>query len=58
MEFIQIAECLFSNIWRLVVSVEYPGTGIPVAAIFVGAFLVVVAIKIIHSIFSSSGGSK
>ena len=46
------------NIWNLVVSVEYPGTGVPVAAIFAGAFLAVVAVKIIHSVFSSGGGSK
>lgn len=57
MEFLQVAECLFSNIWRLVTSIEYPGTGVPVAAIFVGVFLIGLSIKIIHSIFSS-GGSK
>ena len=58
MEFLQVVECLFSNIWNMVVSVEYPGTGVPVAAIFVGAFLAIVAVKIIHSVFSSGGGSK
>lgn len=58
MEFLQVVECLFSNIWNMVVSVEYPGTGIPVAAIFVGAFLAIVSVKIVHSIFSSGGGSK
>lgn len=58
MEFLQVVECLFSNIWNFVVSVEYPGTGIPVAAIFVGAFLAIVSVQIIHSIFSSGGGSK
>ena len=57
MEFLQIAECLFSNIWSMVTSVEYPGTGVPVAAIFVGVFLIGLSIRIIHSIFSS-GGSK
>lgn len=57
MEFLQVAECLFSNIWALVTSVEYPGTGVPVAAIFVGVFLIGLSIGIIRSIFSS-GGSK
>lgn len=58
MEFLQVAECLFSNIWNMVVSVEYPGTGVPVAAIFVGVFLIGISIKIIHSILSSGGSSK
>lgn len=56
MEFIQVVECLFSNVWALVTSVEYPGTGMPVAAIFVGAFLMVVSIKIIRSVLDSGGG--
>lgn len=58
MEFIQIAECLFSNVWNVVLSVEYPGTGVPVAAILVGVFLVGVSIRVIHSIFNSGGSSK
>lgn len=55
MEFIQVVECLFSNVWNFVVSIEYPGTGVPVAAILVGVFLVGISIKIIHVIFSSGG---
>lgn len=55
MEFVQAVECLFSNIWMVVTSVEYPGTGIPVAAIAVGAFLAIISIKIIRSILG--GGS-
>ena len=50
MEFIQAVECLFSNVWMLITSVEYPGTGIPVAAIAVGACLAFVSVKIIRSI--------
>ena len=46
------------NVWTLVTSVEYPGTGIPVAAIFVGAFLAVVAVKIVHSVLNSGGGGS
>ena len=57
MEFIQVVECLFSNVWNFVVSIEYPGTGVPVAAILVGVFLIGLSIKIIHSIFGSGGSS-
>ena len=59
MEFLQIVECLFSNVWNFVVSIEYPGTGVPVAAILVGVFLIGLSIAIIRSIFGSGGsGSK
>lgn len=59
MEFLQLVECLFSNVWNLVVSIEYPGTGVPVAAILVGVFLIGLSIAIIRSIFGSGGsGSK
>ena len=56
--FIEAVECLMYNVWTLVTSVEYPGTGIPVAAIFVGAFLAVVAVKIVHSVLNSGGGGS
>ena len=55
MEFIQAVECLFSNVWMMVTSVEYPGTGIPVAAIAMGALLAIISIKIIRS--SLGGGN-
>lgn len=57
MAFIQCAECIFSNVWSLVTSVEYPGTGIPIAAIFVGVFLIGLAIRLLHVIFSSGGSN-
>jgi len=44
-------ECLFSNVWRMVTAVEYPGTGLSIAAILVGVFLIGLAIRIFAYIF-------
>lgn len=57
MGFIQVLECLFENTWNVVASIDYPGTGIPIAAILIGFFIICLAIRIISSLFGS-GGSK
>lgn len=57
-DFVSVIECLFSNTWRAVTSVEYPGTGVPIAAILIGVFIIGLAIRIISSILGSGGGDK
>lgn len=56
--FVQAVQCLFENTWAVVTSVEYPGTGIPIAAILVGVFLAGLAIKILGSFLRSHGGDE
>ena len=56
MAFIECSECLFYNVWSVVTSVEYPGTGLPIAAIMIGVFVIGLSIRIIRSILSSGGG--
>lgn len=57
-DFISVIECVFSNTWRMVTSVEYPGTGVPIAAICIGVFLIGLALRIIASVLGSGGGDK
>ena len=57
-DFVSVIECVFSNTWRIVTSVEYPGTGVSIAAICIGVFLAGLAIRIIVSVLSPGGGDK
>lgn len=49
--FMQCVQCIFENTWDMVKSVEYPGTGVSIAAIVIGVFLAGLAIRIIGYIF-------
>ena len=57
-DFISVIECVFSNTWRMVTSVEYPGTGVPIAAILVGVFLIGLVLRIVSSVLGSGGSDK
>lgn len=54
MELFQVVQCLFSNVWNLLVSVDFPGTGVSIAAILVGVFLIGLSIRIVVYIFGFS----
>lgn len=53
-EFLEIAECLMSNVWRMVTTVEYPGLGISIAAILIAVFLVGLGIRVFAYVFGFS----
>lgn len=46
-----VVECLFSNVWRMLTAIEYPGTGVSVAVILIGVFLIGLSIRIFAFIF-------
>lgn len=53
-DFVMIVECLFSNVWTMVTSVEYPGLGVSIAAILIGVFLIGLGIRLFAYIFGFS----
>lgn len=55
MDFLTVAECLFSNTWRLLTGVDIPGLGVSAAAVLVGTFLIFFSIGIIRRLM---GGNK
>lgn len=57
-DLLSVIECVFSNTWRMVVSVEYPGTGVPIAAILIGVFLIGIVLRFLSSVLGSGGGEK
>lgn len=55
MDFLLLAECLLENTWKVLVGIEYPGTGVTVGAILIGSSLIGLSIMLIRKIL---GGSK
>lgn len=55
MDILLLIECLMSNTWMVLTGIEYPGTGVSVAAVLVGVFLICFVIMILRKIL---GGSK
>lgn len=55
MDFLMVAECLFSNTWMLLTGVDIPGLGVSAAAVLVSLFLIFFSIRILKRIL---GGEK
>lgn len=55
MDFLMVAKCLFENTWKILVGIEYPGTGVTVGAILIGSFIIGLSIMIFRKIL---GGHK
>lgn len=46
-DFMLSVECLFSNTWMLLTSIDFPGTEMSIAQILVGAFMVGFSLRIL-----------
>lgn len=54
-DFLQAASAILRAGWQCVASVEYPGTGIPIATILIGAVLVGIGFKVIQLVLGVTG---
>ena len=45
--FLSVASMLFSNAWRVLTSIDFPGLGVPVAYVMIAVFLVDLSLRIL-----------
>ena len=56
--FVQVVESVLTNSWRMLTEVSWPGTGLSVAAIVIGAFLAACAIRFLSFILGFGLGAS
>ena len=45
--FLSVASMLFSNAWRMLTSIDFPGLGVPVAYVMIAVFLIDLSLRIL-----------